>query len=287
MRSLYSWCWTAAAGALALVIACGSDGSTGGGGSGDAGVDTGTGSTPPFGSSDAGDGGGDDEPATDVEAVVTSDNAFSFGYGSSSALGTYIRGEGSDGPAIFDCPVGYGPTAYTVPAAAAPRGAYLYIVAWADEQTTQGTLAQFKRVGGTKAIYSGSGEWEVCAVGTPFDHRGQGPDQAQVDAALGQCNAGAAGTTYSKGWVNTAGAVTEGALGRLAFGEANDDAGGAFPIVCQQNTDGGQGMDPEAKWMWFDPLDGEDPFVGNGGNRTKTFLVFRLPASAIPAAPVN
>jgi hypothetical protein len=34
--------------------------------------------------------------------------------------------------------------------------------------------------------------------------------------------------------------------------------------------------------MWFDPLDGESPFMGNEDNRTKTFLIFRLSAGVLP-----
>jgi hypothetical protein len=225
-------------------------------------------------------------PATDVEAVVTTDNAFSFGYGSDTALSTFIRGEGSDGPGIFNCPVGFGPVRFVVPAAQAPAGAYLYIIAWADNEVTQGTLAQFKRIGG-EAIYSGDGAWEVCAIGEPYEDLGPGPDQATVDAKIAQCNAGATGATYSKGWVTTAGAKTPGALGKLAFGETNEDAAGDFPIVCQKDDAGVAGIDPNARWMWFDPQDGKSAFVGNDDNRTKTFLVFRLPASAIPPAPVK
>jgi hypothetical protein len=275
---------------LAVAIACGSeDGSTfgnGGGAKEDAG-DIGSSS----GSSGLGDPldsgvAPDPPPTTDVEAVVTSDNAFSFGYGSETALNVFIQGEGSDGPAIFNCPVGYGPVRYTVPAAQAPAGAFLYIVAWADESTTQGTLAQFKRLGGT-AIYSGDGKWEVCATGEAFSHLDAGPDQQHVNGKIADCNSGASGTSYSKGWVTTAGALTPGAIGKLAFGESNDDAGGDFPIVCQKDEDGGSGIDGVAKWMWFDPQDGTTPFVGNAGNRTKTFLIFRLPASALPPPPVK
>lgn len=226
------------------------------------------------------------KPATDVQAVVTSDNAFSFGYGDGTSIATFIRGEGSDGDAIFNCPVGFGPTAYLVPAAQAPTGAYLYIVAWADEQVTQGTLAQFKRVG-ADAVYSGDAKWEVCAVGTPFQSNGTGPDQGTIGAGIASCNMAAAGATYSKGWVSTAGAITPGALGKLAIGKANDDAGGLFPIVCQKDDAGTQGIDAVAKWMWFDPQDNSSPFSGNAGNRTKTYLIFRLPADALPPAPVK
>ena len=218
---------------------------------------------------------------TDVEAVVTTDNAFSFGYGDATTITTFIRGEGSDGPGIFDCPVGHGPVAYVVPADKAPDGAYLYIIAWADNEVTQGTLAQFKRVGG-QAIYSGDGAWQVCAIGKPYEDLGPGPDQGTVNVNIGECNKGAGGDTFSKGWVTTAGALTAGATGKLAFGEANDDDGGDFPIVCQKDDAGISGIDAVARWMWFDPGDGQSPFVGNVDNRTKTFLIFRLPAEALP-----
>jgi hypothetical protein len=272
-----------ALGGVVVSIACGSSGDSEFiDGDGDGKRDAGSGPTNIFPTSDAEADTGPVEPATDVEAVVTTDNAFSFGYGNDSGLSTFIRGEGSDGAGIFDCPVGFGPTKYIVPAAQAPVGAYLYIIAWADNAVTQGTLAQFKRVGGTP-VYSGDGAWQVCAIGTPYDDKGPGPDQATVNASIAQCNLGATGSTYSKGWVTTAGAVTPGAIGKLAFGEANDDPGGDFPIVCQVDDAGVQGIDAVAKWMWFDPEDGSSPFVGNDNNRTKTFLLFRLAAADIPA----
>ncbi len=271
---------------LGLVLACGSsdesefdDGTNRpGGSSGTSGTSGTSGGFPPG----TNDGAPPVEPATDVEAVVTTDNAFSFGYGDATKISTFIRGEGSDGPGIFDCPVGHGPVAYVVPAAQAPAGAYLYVIAWADTDVTQGTLAQFKRVGG-QAVYSGDGAWEVCATGKPFDHLGLGPDESTVDVNIGECNKGAAGDTFSKGWVTTSGALTAGARGKLAFGEANDDPGGDFPIVCQKDDAGVSGIDAVARWMWFDPQDGQSPFVGNVDNRTKTFLIFRLPADALPS----
>lgn len=279
--------WSFVAVACGIAIACGSESGSefeDGGGKGGGASSSSSGG---FSNTDA--GGNDDAttaPATDVEAVVTTDNAFSFGWGSNSALGTFIRGEGSDGAGIFNCPVGFGPVRFVVPAAQAPAGAYLYIIAWADNEVTQGTLAQFKRVGG-EAIYSGDGAWEGCAIGEPYEDLGPGPDQATVDAKIGECNKGAAGATFSKGWVNTSGAITPGAVGKVAFGETNEDAAGDFPIVCQKDDAGVSGIDAKARWMWFDPQDGQSPFVGNDNNRTKTFLLFRLPASAIPPPPVK
>ncbi len=268
---------------IGTVLACGSSGSEFDEGSGNEDSGTGTSSGSSGFPTDNHDAGPITPAATDVEAVITTDNAFSFGYGDGITLNTFIRGEGSDGPGIFDCPVGHGPVAFKVPKEQAPPGAYLYIIAWADNEVTQGTLAQFKRVGG-QAIYSGDGAWEICAIGKPYEDLGPGPDQATVNTTIGECNKGAPGDTYSKGWVNTTGAITTGAKGKLAFGETNADNGGDFPIVCQKDDAGVDGIDPIAKWMWFDPQDGQSPFVGNKNNRTKTFLIFRLPASALPSS---
>jgi hypothetical protein len=220
-------------------------------------------------------------PAPDVEVVITSDNAFSFGYGGSDEVNTYVEGVPSSAEGIFDCPVGFGPQPYLVPGDQAPNGAYLYIVAWADQDWTQGALAQFTRVGGA-SIYSGDGAWQVCATGLEFDPElEQGPDQTTVNGYVRACNAGAEGDTYSKGWVDTQGAVTPGARGKLAFGETNASESGDFPLVCQLDEAGVRGIDAEARWMWFDPEDGLSAFVDNTDNRTQSFLIFRLPADAL------
>jgi len=214
-----------------------------------------------------------------VAVAITSDNAFSFGYGSEGALSTFVPGVASGASEIFDCPVGYGPQTFLVPGEQAPEDAFLYIVSWADRFYTQGTLAQFKRTNSTSIIYSGDPAWEVCATGIEYDiDATTGPDQDTVDRYLRECNRGAQGATFSRGWVNTAGAITPGARGKLAMGEANDDPEGEFPIVCQEDDAGVTGIDAEAHWMWFDPEDGSSPFTGNQENRTQTFLIFRLPA---------
>ncbi len=221
------------------------------------------------------------EPLPDVQVVITSDNAFSFGYGDAQRLDTFVEGVPSDAEGIFNCPVGFGPEPYVVPGDQAPGGAYLYIIAWADRSYTQGALAQFKREGGLP-VYSGHGAWEVCATGKEYvPNAGPGPDQGTVNDYVNACNAGASGDTFSKGWVNANGAITSGARGKLALGETNEESTGDFPIVCQVDDTGAQGIDAEARWMWFDPEDGKSPFVGNDDNRTQSFLIFRLPADIL------
>lgn len=217
-------------------------------------------------------------PPADVQVAITSDNAFSFGYGNEGSVSTFVPGVASGAEGIFNCPVGYGPKTFVVPGDKAPEDAYLYIITWADRLFTQGTLAQFKRVGGD-SIYSGDAAWQVCATGREYDpETTSGPDQATVNEYLQACNAGAEGSTFSKGWVGASGALTAGARGKLAQGEPNDDASGDFPVVCQRDDAGVPGIDALASWMWFDPEDGSSAFNGNANNRTKAFLIFRLPA---------
>jgi hypothetical protein len=243
--------------------------------------------TPPL-FTDAGtsDGGGT-EPTTEVDVVLTADNAYAFGWGDSTRVGTYrnvaparLAGE------IFNCPVGNGPEAYVIPASDAPRGAYLYVVAWADRATSQGVIGQFRRRGGDP-IFTGNGAWEACATGREYDPQtAEFPTQTVVNEQIGNCNAGSGDpATTSAGWVGASAAVTPNAVGRVAFGEDNSASDGVFPIVCQKDANNVEGVSPSAKWMWYSPT-AADPFRYVGpGNTTRTFLIFRLPARALPDPP--
>jgi len=219
-----------------------------------------------------------------VDVVITADNAYSFGYGDGNAITTFIQGtRAQTAGEIWNC--GEGPEQYTVPAADAPDSAYLYIVTWDDLSVTQGVLAQFKRDTGT--VLTGDDRFEVCATGVDYSGGPDalvGPSQAVINAEIAKCNSasGDAAST-SHGWVNTAGATTTGALGRLAVGEANDAQDGTFPIVCQPGQTASPGIDSAAHWMWYDPMDGQggDAFHSTGANRFKAFLIFRLSAGAI------
>jgi hypothetical protein len=241
--------------------------------------------------SDAGpavEGGSPTDPKTEVDVVLTADNAYAFGWGDATAVGTYRNVVPAKlASEIFNCPVGNGPEAWVVPAADAPPGAYLYVVAWADRATSQGVIGQFKRRGG-QPIFTGDGAWEACATGVEYNPQtpAQYPTQAIVNAQLAICNAGSGDrATTSAGWVGTTTAVTPGAVGRVAFGEDNSDSAGIFPIVCQKDASNVEGVAASAKWMWYSP-DASDPFRYVGpGNSTRTFLIFRLPARALPDPP--
>lgn len=219
-----------------------------------------------------------------VDVVITADNAYSFGYGTVDGITTFVQGTRAQSAGqIWNC--GEGPERYTVPAADAPDSAYLYIVTWDDLSVTQGVLGQFTRDSGQ--VLTGDMRFEVCATGIDYSggaNAQTGPSQSSINTEIARCNtaAGDASAT-SKGWVNSLGATTAGALGKLAVGEANDDHGGTFPIVCQPGQTAEPGIESAAHWMWYDPMDGGsgDAFHSTGSNRFKAFLIFRLSAGAI------
>ncbi len=220
-----------------------------------------------------------------VHIVITADNAYSFGYGDAAGVTHFTQGQRAQTAGqIFNCPIGEGPEVYTIPEAQAPAGAYLYIVTWDDLSVTQGVLGSFSRDTGT--LYTGDARFEACATGIDYSSGANalsGPTQATINAEIATCNAGGGdAATTSKGWVNGTAAVTPGALGKLAVGEANDDQTGTFPITCQP-TASTDGIASVAKWMWYDPADGAggDAFHSTGQNRFKAFLIFRLGVSDI------
>ncbi len=218
-----------------------------------------------------------------VHVVITADNAYSFGYGDATQITNFTQGTRAlTAGDIFNCPVGVGPEAYDIPAADAPDGAYLYIATWDDLEVTQGVIGQFTRDSGT--VLTGDPRFDVCGTGINYATGSDsmtGPDVATINAQIAECNAGTGDpTTTTAGWVNTAGAVTPGALGTLAVGESNDSDDGDFQIVCQQ-TATTDGVRSDAQWMWYSPGGIADPFRATGVNTFKAFLIFRLPASEI------
>jgi hypothetical protein len=222
---------------------------------------------------------------SEVNVIITADNAYGFGYGTKTALANYFGGiENPDSSDIFDCPVGNGPEKYVVPAADANAGGFLYIIGYADKSTTQGVIAKFFREG-AMPVYTGSGGWQVCATGEDHDPGSGGPDRETINAFIAKCNAGMLDpATSSVGWVGTAATPH----GRLVFGEDNSttrdspEPGNEFLEVCE--------IEPGARWMWFD-WEAErttgSPFMwpSGKGNVTKDFLIFRLGAEQVPQKP--
>lgn len=214
-----------------------------------------------------------------VDATVTTDNAYSFGYGPLSGPTSLIGGvENCTAGQIFNC-VG-GPETYLgVPSG---PGQYLYLVAYSDGSVTQGTLGQF--IDGSTVVLTGNLNWEVYATGQNLNPNCGGPSNAPslaaVNAQVALANAGSGGANSSVGWVNTLGGAT-GTVGALAIGEENNSASGHYPIVC--NIASG------ARWMWYtpNPVTITDPFrTGSPPNLpsdANEYLIFRL-TSELPTA---
>lgn len=232
-------------------------------------------------------GGGAPPPLVDVDVVITADNAYSFGYGDANGITNFTQGtRAQTAGQIFNC--GEGPEAYKVPAADAPPTAYLYIVTWDDLSVTQGVLGQFRRGMGTP-LYTGDPQFQVCGTGVDMKTSQTGPTQMEINAQIAICNSGSGDpNTTSAGWVNLAGAVTPGAIGTLAVGEANDPMpGGSFPPTCVTGVApaGVASIDPEAHWMWYQPGGIANPFQSTGSNTFRAYLIFRVAAADIPPPP--
>jgi len=222
---------------------------------------------------------------TEVNVIITADNAYGFGYGTGIELLNYFGGvENPRSQDIFSCPVGMGPESYVVPAGSANEGEYLYIIAYADKSTTQGVIAKFFREGAL-AVFTGNGNWQVCATGEDRDPGDGGPTLDEINEQLAICNNGTSSTnTTSGGWIG----VTASARGNVVFGEDNSTdrgtpmPGNEFLIACD--------IDAEARWMWYEWEQNRtsgSPFMWPGGssNVTKDFLIFRLGAEFIPGEP--
>ena len=230
------------------------------------------------------------EPASDIEIVITADNAYGFAYGTDDNISMYWGGiENTTAGQIFNC--GEGPEKYVVPYEEADNASFLYIIAWADSSTTQGVLARFRRKDGGgnfgEDVFTGTDGWEVCATGVDYQPGSGGPSLQVINDHIVKCNQGALDpNTTSVGWVDDVGTQ----YGAVAFGEPNTTpynggpmAGNEFPLVCPMD------MPEEAKWMWFnwDPPNvkpPQSPFLwpGGGGNPDHQYLIFRFAADLVP-----
>ncbi len=215
-----------------------------------------------------------------VNAVITADNAYGFGYGTLTGLTNVYGGvENCTAADIFSCATG--PETYNgIPA---PSGTYLYIIAYSDNAVTQGVLGHF--TSGTNTIVTGSTNFEVYATGHDINPAcGSGgtnfPSLAAINAEIATANAAAGGPGSSVSWVGPTGGGP-GTVGALAIGEDNSNVSRIdFPIVCNING--------AARWMWYNPQPTiiTDPFrtgptppdepAGAG-----EFLIFRLVAQVV------
>jgi hypothetical protein len=176
-----------------------------------------------------------------------------------------------------------------VPGNLAPQEGYLYVIGWSDESVTQGLIGQFSASDGSSpAVYTGSPDWQVCATGMDLDpFMDMEPSVELINSQIVNCNMGAAGTTFSDGWIgddlenNPSGAMELTVLSDVSMEPPQ------FANLCQadNNSDPGRtgdSLDAEARWMWFDEnnADATSAFQSNGSPRGD-FLIFRLPIESV------
>ena len=244
--------------------------------------------------------------ATDVDGVITSDNAYGFGFGDQFGMTTYFGGlrnttagdiyngtptlynAGDANASNFYQNAGVGPELYDLNGV--PAGDFMYVVAWSDDSAFQGTLASFTV--GTQSVSTNPGQgWEVFATGRDLDSDIAGDtltndaaDIALINSQIVTANAAAGGSGTSVGWVDETGSLSGGGTGSGALVFGDDNTGGLggthpFPSV--------NGIDQSAQWMWYneDPASISNPFQAGpeGADGHHEFLIFRIPVSNIPA----
>lgn len=225
--------------------------------------------------------------AQEIEAVITADNNYSFGWGTATGIAaTAYTGEvdntvnplrifacGSSGPTTicapsftnFASPPGCYPAAalnpgtnphigverWVIPTASLnPASDWLYVVTDSDNATRQGLIATFRDLAGSSPpIMSGDAGWEVCATGDDHVPSAAFPSLGTINTWIQSCERGIAGNAAtSGGWVDHTGL----ALGRL------------FPDPTDSTTDNSQAgsgtgnpnpflscVDGAAGWTWY------------------------------------
>ncbi len=252
--------------------------------------------------------------SADIDATVTSDNAYSFGWGDNNDFA--CTGCSYVGPSVSTlaghftgCPPGPGPNyaggveSYTISSGAVLPNRYLYVIAYSDDATWQGVLGTFKDTISGYTIDSGDPRWSVCATGENFDGNAASPEdvtanvpsEAKVAARIQDCNrwtaAGGGPADTSGGWVDQ---TTNFGQGTFHVGGPNDATAGTGFSGAANTAPWGQitCITSSAHWMWFngDPTTITDPIRWqcatadcSGGH--KEFLIFRTPLQIAPECP--
>lgn len=228
--------------------------------------------------------------AADVEAILTADNAYGFGWGSNTTItapnyyGPVINVNDSSGnysnKTFMGCPAKNvtqsapnnldGVERFVIPTTQVPPpGGYFYVVTDSDDTTYQGVLGTFRNLlGNGQVIPTGHPDWEVCATG---DNQLVGmsgsnfPGLPAINAKIQRCNqnVGTADPATSGGWVSaTAGhppSNTAASLGRLFPPNAADTFNGSTTSPSNGTAVKGS-LNPygsisciasDAAWMWF------------------------------------
>lgn len=245
--------------------------------------------------------------AVDIDAVITVDNAYGFGFGDRNSMSTssYFgglrntkAGEITNGlPTVYNAGdanfgnqfrnIGVGPELYDLNGL--PASDYLYLVAWSDAQIYQGAIGSFTIGSQTIGTVDGVG-WEVFATGVDRNSQffndtltNSTADVALINSQIGLANANNGSVGTSIGWVDESGLLSDGSLGvgALVFGDDNAGVGPQLPFGHIN------GIPNSARWMWYneDPMTITNPFEagpeGVGGHHE--FLIFRIPVEAVVA----
>lgn len=229
-----------------------------------------------------------------LSVSITSDNAYVFGFGDVNGITTYY----APGVCNILAQEIYSPNTgvenYTIYESLV--GKYVYIIAWSDELTFQGTIAQFSdgnlTVLTSPTIPNGYVQWEVFATGINLNPSSNDPEptppnyipransncpslnEVNTQIAIANSNLGNPATT-SVGWVTTT--PTQGKIGVLAFGPDNHAVGSPFPPQIVS------GINSNAHWMWYnpDPNNILNPFITDNfpnfpSNKSREYYIFRI-----------
>lgn len=252
-------------------------------------------------------GAGSVAGAVDVDAVLTVDNAYGFGFGSVAGMTTtsyfggirnttaaditngapvlYTAGTANAGNGFTN--LGVGPERYDLNGL--PASDYLYLVAWSDDAALQGAIGSFTVGSQTIGTIDGAG-WQVYATGIDRDSNiasdtltNSAVDIALINAQIALANTNSGGSGTSRGWVDENGLLPNGSMGSgaLAFGDTNAGGSGGFlPFGAIA------GIPTAARWMWYneDPATISNPFSAPpaGPDGHNEFLIFRIPVSSVP-----
>ncbi len=232
--------------------------------------------------------------AQNLTVTITSDNAYVYGFGDINGIIDYHYPGVANILAHEIYSPNTGTETYTI--AGSLTGKYIYIAAWSDELTYQGTIAQFSD-GNTTILTSPTlpnpfVHWEVFATGIDLDpqtndleptsplytprRNSNCPTLSDVNTqiAIANQNAGIPINT-SVGWVTTT--PIPGRVGVLAFGSTNHANNYGFPAQTVS------GIDPNAQWMWYDPDPNNiaQPFVTGSfpnfpADKSREYYIFRV-----------
>ena len=184
--------------------------------------------------------------AWDVSVQLTADNAYAIYTGTSTeAIALHANESNALAQDIVNA------ESYNFNMA---TGDVVYVVAYSDDQTSQGLLAEFNIDG--IILTTSNTDWEVMATGIDLDPGNAPPTLDQLTTQIGLANAG---NVPSGGWVPS------------TIGELNDGSGPNFPTLQVSS------MSTTVNWAWYE----SGNCTGTGqpfkpGCNHDEYLVFRM-----------